>query len=912
MIEKNWNTKKYVLWYTVTFLLFAGGAFLTFLYTRRTFICDIDGLPQYYPYMVYMGKAMREFLDNLRHGKVFQEMYDFTIGLGSEASIVFRPHPLDLLSVFVPERYTEWLYQFISLLSMYLSGLSFSAFAFHFRKRFGGLLVGSMVYVFCGFTLRLGLEHPAFLLHMFIFPLMLLTAEWLMEKKGFLAFSLTAALGWASGYYFMYVSTMGLGIYMLLRLPHYWKKEGFTGYLRICLTMMFAYLLGTCMAAVFFLPCVSALSSSGRSGGKVVADSLWVYPLSRYYQAFLYSAVPYLGLSHQTYLNFPVIAVPAIVSLMGRPAAGSERSGKPGRGLLRAALIICFALLLIPFGSYILAGLSYLNGRWIYMLALVVGLICTSEMEKLAQGGGKRALLAALPALLMGLAAAGLYVTGRLGGNGLRYIAAGIAALGAAAAVLALIPRVTWLREHAGLILLAGTFLSVCINGYVTYSNDFAGMANEFLRFGESYRDISESPYTYLSRVMEEEDENLLCRADTDADLIGSGEENYPMVLGYRSTSMYNSFMSSAVLDFFLDQESTGANAVHRLRGFASRTVDEALMNVKYFLTQTGNEAAVPYGYEKMDAFSDESYSVYENTMPLSFGYSYDACLSESEYEGLSGAEKEQALLRAALVDDETAKIWAGEFGIRELPKEEALPAGIEKVTVPLPESTQTVSRAKNGYSVLEKEGTVSFTFERKAGFECYLRLLGFRTGARYIKVRVITSDGSRIVPLRGASMTYALERENYTVRLGYDTEDKEDTLTLMFPNTGYYALSGMELIYVPMESYEAAVEDRNEAALDNVSVGRNAISGEVSAPENRIMVFSIPAGDGWSASLDGEKADLVRVNVGLMGIMVPEGEHTVSLSYMSPGLKAARILSGAGWLIFAAALILRRRARVR
>ena len=245
MIEKNWNTKKYVLWYTVTFLLFAGGAFLTFLYTRRTFICDIDGLPQYYPYMVYMGKAMREFLDNLRHGTVFQEMYDFTIGLGSEASIVFRPHPLDLLSVFVPERYTEWLYQFISLLSMYLSGLSFSAFAFHFRKRFGGLLVGSMVYVFCGFTLRLGLEHPAFLLHMFIFPLMLLTAEWLMEKKGFLAFSLTAALGWASGYYFMYVSTMGLGIYMLLRLPHYWKKEGFTGYLRICLTMMFAYLLGT-------------------------------------------------------------------------------------------------------------------------------------------------------------------------------------------------------------------------------------------------------------------------------------------------------------------------------------------------------------------------------------------------------------------------------------------------------------------------------------------------------------------------------------------------------------------------------------------------------------------------------------------------------------------------------------------
>ena len=935
MIEKNQSAKKYVLMYTVTFLLFAGGAFLTFLYTRRTFICEIDGLPQYYPYMVYMGKAMRSFLQQIMQGHFAQQLFDFTIGLGSEVSVVFRPHPLDLLSVLVPARYTEILYQFISLFSMYLSGLAFSAFAYEWRQKWEGLLTGSMVYVFCGFTMRLGLEHPAFLLPMVYFPLMLLLAERIIRKKeGAVFFALVVAIGWASGYPFMYISTMGFGLYMLLRLKGICEQEGFGGYVRVVLLEMGLYLMGTCMAAVFYLPSVAALALSGRSGGRLNIASLWIYSLSRYYQAFLYLVTPYLGLSHQTYASFPVIVLPALAALF---------TTRKKHALLKWAVIVSFLLLLIPFGSYVMAALSYLNGRWMYLMALVMGLVCVYTFESLSNLRGKAALVAGILPILFAVVGILAYKTQNVGElastHPLRYLAVGFVELVAATLVLLLIPRVQWMQKHASALLLAGTFLSVAINGYVTYSNDFSGLANEFERVGESWQKIQNSPYTYLARLSEDlSDDTAFFRFDTDADLIASGEENYPMVLGYRSTSMYNSFMNGSVLDFLLDQESTGANAVHRLRGFASRTGDEALMNVKYYLTETADTSSVPYGYEKLEAYSDEAYSVYENQHPLSFGYTYDTYMTWEDYNALSGVEKEQALLRAVVLDeDDLSKIGMQANGDAsgktdgqeqqgisqqddvkqdnsrrgiDLKRMTSLPVQIEHMEVPLPGSTETVERTEYGYYVKESKGTVSFSCPLKAGYECYLRLTGFTIGSRYIKVRVKTSEGISVVPLRGASQTYALDRENFCVRLGYSELDGEDEVTVLFPDKGNYRLAGLELYYVPMADYETAVAGLNETTLTHTVFANNTITGDVQAKQDGFMVFSIPASAGWSARVDGEKVPLYQVNVGMLGMPVTEGDHTVELTYRSPGLTAARVMTVAGWAVFLAVCVLPRRRR--
>ncbi len=55
----------------------------------------------------------------------------------------------------------------------------------------------------------------------------------------------------------------------------------------------------------------------------------------------------------------------------------------------------------------------------------------------------------------------------------------------------------------------------------------------------------------------------------------------------------------------------------------------------------------------------------------------------------------------------------------------------------------------------------------------------------------------------------------------------------------------------------------------------------------------------GWSASLDGRPAEVLRADLFGRAILVPEGEHRVEMRYRAPGLRAGVILTlaGGGWI---------------
>ena len=980
MLEKNWTVKKYIWMYTLTFLLFMGGAFLVLILNRRTLIGTIDGLPQYYLYMRYMGREMRTFLSNLLQGNRTWKLYDLTIGLGSEASVVFRPHLLDLLSVFVPEAWTGVLYNAITILTLYLSGLSFTWFCFHWRRNFNGMLLGSMVYVFCGFTLQLGVKHPSFLLPLIYFPMMLLGVEWIMARKSPFLLLLSAFIGWTNGYYFIYVATVGMSLYVLLRLPTYLKKEGIGGYIRLILTAMVSYLLGMCLAAVFYVPGVIAMTMSARSSGKVLTGSLWKYPLARYYQAFLYMTAPGLSLSQKTYLNYPVVIWPALVCLFVGAGRGKEcakgqavgwreeqnvdQQGEQSKDLpedhinqvrfLRVAFLCCIVMLLVPFASYVLAALSYLNGRWIFFLSLVLGAVCVWKSEDMMQMTGRRAVALGILVLLFAGAVFGASrlerAAGFLAWGPSKYLLVALAELAASSVILILLPHFPKLQRRTGLILLAGAFLSVSINGFMTYSNRFIGSGGEFKKVGASTADIESSIYTYLAKVMQDQDDGTIFRADTDADLTDTGQENYPMILGYNGTSLYNSFLNGSISDFFLEQESVGINAVHRLWGIAGRSVDEALMNVRYFLGKTGDTASVPYGYHKLDEYSDETWSVYENNDPLPFGYTYHAFITRVDFDRLSGVEKEQVLLYAMVAEDGQEEMLK-EAGFTQVSLEEAQAQTInsyaeimetadasgteEQVTtglaetqrvdeisdaeqnrlyrmdIPLPENGEGAEKTDTGYRTSRSNATISFTYQQKAGYECYLRLKGLTVTARNWHLHVIAAGAQTIVPLRGKNQTYALERENFSVRLGYFEENGEDTITLQFLKKGNYRLEGLELYYVPMVSWHERIQDLGKTSLKDAVFADNKITGTVHADETGMMVFSLAPSSGWKAYVDGEERQLHAVNTAFMGLLLEPGEHEVILQYTSPGLVQARWMSVAALLLTAVwGVLYRRRMR--
>ena len=70
----------------------------------------------------------------------------------------------------------------------------------------------------------------------------------------------------------------------------------------------------------------------------------------------------------------------------------------------------------------------------------------------------------------------------------------------------------------------------------------------------------------------------------------------------------------------------------------------------------------------------------------------------------------------------------------------------------------------------------------------------------------------------------------------------------------------------------------------------------KVSAPAKGLLVFSeIHYPEGWQLTIDGEPAELLRVNYALRGAVVPAGEHTLEMAFVLPSVQSARTVASLG-----------------
>ncbi len=69
-----------------------------------------------------------------------------------------------------------------------------------------------------------------------------------------------------------------------------------------------------------------------------------------------------------------------------------------------------------------------------------------------------------------------------------------------------------------------------------------------------------------------------------------------------------------------------------------------------------------------------------------------------------------------------------------------------------------------------------------------------------------------------------------------------------------------------------------------------------VTAPAKGLLVFSeIHYPEGWSITIDGEPAELLRVNYAFRAVVVPEGQHEVTMRFEVPSLGPARSMASIG-----------------
>ena len=79
------------------------------------------------------------------------------------------------------------------------------------------------------------------------------------------------------------------------------------------------------------------------------------------------------------------------------------------------------------------------------------------------------------------------------------------------------------------------------------------------------------------------------------------------------------------------------------------------------------------------------------------------------------------------------------------------------------------------------------------------------------------------------------------------------------------------------------------------LEIENGRISCRVDALEGQKLLLSVPASEGWTARINGQKTDITAFEGSLIELSLVPGENHITMQYRVPGLAAGILISLAG-----------------
>lgn len=942
---------RYVLAYTILYLILAGLLVLFFRLQNRSLVYHADAWRQHLRALAYYGKWLRGNLWHLLHDhSLTPQAWSFGLGYGSDVLTTLHYYcigeSLTALTVFIPERFTKYYFEFLILLRPYLAGLSFSAYAEYMigRKQLHGtgsctttgsgsfpILCGALCYVFSGTVLYLGMLHPFFVTPMIYLPLLFLGVEKVLRERKPRIFLVTVWLAALSNFYFFYMLALMTAVYALVRVIARTRGEqairnagaGTAGAgqthrrncasripeaLRRLLQLLGYAAAGTMAAGAVLIPILVQFQSDPRNA---TSYGLPLFYEKEYYSELLKNAVTFLNHPlYDTELCLSVVCIAAVITLFFLR----------GHGQLKLAVIGAAVMLCLPAAGYVMNGGSYVINRWTFavefLFAFVLTVVWSDEQVRFRGKNIGRGLAFSLVLVTLALNIVIGYIripAGENGGTGQNGF------------------PLEFTDEQTA-------------EEYMT-----AAGRNESAAVTQ-YAEETEAPafYRYTGR-------DLTYNAGTQTQT--------------SSTQFCWSLANGSVADFF---KALGVNEEQNFSytGLDDRTALEALAGVKYYTIAYDNDYEkqfVPYGFadcgtveawnsaeslqEKSGAvYGDDSwepvvptYHIYQNTFALPIGYTYTGFVQRSAFDAMDLTERQEALLQGVVLEGEDEeRMNAGNEDRQETGNGEGLQARVSGLEQVQPE----FSEEKRAYTVETGDG-VSYVADTsalcfrvtKAGAKVTLRFEAAEEAETYLVLRDLDAgpldgkDGESDsagnlsnleseypisvkalregTPLADKRLNFKTEINQYysglkdfAMNMGY--RDKgADTFEIVFQKPGIYSMSELAVVVQPTEEMMRHAVDRLVCTMTDVDLHRNPVSfasseitGTVNAEQDRYLVFSIPYSKGWTVYDNDKKVKLQKANLMYLGMPIEAGSHEIRLVYCTPGGTAGIFVSLAGVIL--------------
>ena len=112
-------------------------------------------------------------------------------------------------------------------------------------------------------------------------------------------------------------------------------------------------------------------------------------------------------------------------------------------------------------------------------------------------------------------------------------------------------------------------------------------------------------------------------------------------------------------------------------------------------------------------------------------------------------------------------------------------------------------------------------------------------------------------------------------------------------------------------DSYTQDCADRRAHSCSVFQMNNAGFHAEITLEKQNLVFFSVPYDDGFTAYVNGEKANILRVDEGLMAVLCPAGTSSIDFVYQAAGLSASRVVTAVAipvWVVYVAYFVCRKR----
>ena len=113
--------------------------------------------------------------------------------------------------------------------------------------------------------------------------------------------------------------------------------------------------------------------------------------------------------------------------------------------------------------------------------------------------------------------------------------------------------------------------------------------------------------------------------------------------------------------------------------------------------------------------------------------------------------------------------------------------------------------------------------------------------------------------------------------------------------------LPAAELNDLTYDRYVQDCTDRRASACSVFQMTNSGFHAEITLDTANLVFFSVPYDDGFTATVNGREADILRVDEGLMAVLCPAGESTIDFVYQPAGIRLSKAVTRTALVVFAA-----------